>query len=152
MVSWTMHIASTESRIRSTVNLRNEDTSLLSVSKRFCPSNQMSLLTEIIYTDFYFWYRKKGYFGANAMKRVDAGAHFPTPWVFEPAKCPDDRADYCLCRPGKMSQISVLMFFVQALPTSLTRGRYSIDWRLWSWKCTCWHDPHSRPTPPSLSL
>ena len=30
------------------------------------------------------------------MKRVAAGAHIPTPWLFEPAKRPDDRADYCL--------------------------------------------------------
>ena len=29
------------------------------------------------------------------MKRVAAGAHLPTPWLFEPAKRPD-RADYCL--------------------------------------------------------
>ena len=34
--------------------------------------------------------------GANAMKRVAAGAHLPTPWLFESAKRPDDRADYCL--------------------------------------------------------
>ena len=33
--------------------------------------------------------------GTNAMKRVAAGAHLPTPWIFEPAKRPDDRADYC---------------------------------------------------------
>ena len=31
-----------------------------------------------------------------AMKRVAAGVHHPTPWLFEPAKRPDDRADYCL--------------------------------------------------------
>ena len=30
------------------------------------------------------------------MKGVAAGAHLPTPWLFEPAKRPDDRADYCL--------------------------------------------------------
>ena len=30
------------------------------------------------------------------MKRVAAGAHLPTPWLFEAAKRPDDRADYCL--------------------------------------------------------
>ena len=30
------------------------------------------------------------------MKRVAAGAHFPTSWLFEPAKRPDERADYCL--------------------------------------------------------
>ena len=30
------------------------------------------------------------------MKRVAAGAHLPTPWFFESAKRPHDRADYCL--------------------------------------------------------
>ena len=30
------------------------------------------------------------------MKRVAAGAHLPTFWVFEPAKSPDDRVGYCL--------------------------------------------------------
>ena len=35
-------------------------------------------------------------FGAYAMERVAAGAHLPTPWLFEPAKRPDDRADYCV--------------------------------------------------------
>ena len=34
--------------------------------------------------------------GANAVKRVVTGAHLPTPWLLEPAKRPDDRADYCL--------------------------------------------------------
>ena len=37
---------------------------------------------------------EKGKGGANAMKCVAAGAHLPTPWLFEPAKRPDDRADY----------------------------------------------------------
>ena len=37
---------------------------------------------------------KKEKLGTNAMKRVAAGAHLPTPWLFEPAKRPDDRADY----------------------------------------------------------
>ena len=32
---------------------------------------------------------------AHVMKRVDAGAS-PTPWLFEPAKRPDDKADYSL--------------------------------------------------------
>ena len=41
--------------------------------------------------------KEKGKFGANAMKRVAAGAHLSTPWFFEPAKRPGDRADYCLC-------------------------------------------------------
>ena len=39
---------------------------------------------------------KKRKLGTYAMKRVAAGAHLPTPWLFEPAKRPDDRADYCL--------------------------------------------------------
>ena len=30
------------------------------------------------------------------MKRVGAGAHFLTLWLFEPAKRPDDSADYRL--------------------------------------------------------
>ena len=30
------------------------------------------------------------------MKRVAAGAHVATPWRFEPAKRPDDTAEYCL--------------------------------------------------------
>ena len=30
------------------------------------------------------------------MKRVTASAQLPTPWFFEPAKRPDDRAEYCL--------------------------------------------------------
>ena len=33
---------------------------------------------------------------SHAMKRVAAGAHLPTPCLFEPAKCPGDRADYRL--------------------------------------------------------
>ena len=40
--------------------------------------------------------KRKGKLWANAMKRVAAGADLPTPWVFEPTKRPDDRADYCL--------------------------------------------------------
>ena len=30
------------------------------------------------------------------MKRVAAGTHRPTSWLCEPAKRPNDRADYCL--------------------------------------------------------
>ena len=33
----------------------------------------------------------------NAMKRVAAGVHLPTPRLSEPAKCPEDGADLCLC-------------------------------------------------------
>ena len=39
---------------------------------------------------------KEGKLGAHAMKRVAAGAHLPTPWLFEPAERLDDRAVYCL--------------------------------------------------------
>ena len=39
---------------------------------------------------------EKGKLGAYAMKRVATGAHLTTPWLFGPAKRPDDRADYCL--------------------------------------------------------
>ena len=38
----------------------------------------------------------RGKLGTYAMERVAAGAHRPTPWLFEPAKCPDDRGDYCM--------------------------------------------------------
>ena len=41
-------------------------------------------------------YEKKGILWVYAMKRVAVGAHFLTPWVFEPVKRLDDRADYCL--------------------------------------------------------
>ena len=40
--------------------------------------------------------RVKGKLGAYVLNCVAAGAHLPTPWLFEPAKRPDDRADYCL--------------------------------------------------------
>ena len=39
---------------------------------------------------------KKAKLDLYAMKRVAAGAHLPPFWLFEPAKRPDDRADYCL--------------------------------------------------------
>ena len=42
--------------------------------------------------------RKEGKLGAYALKRVAAGAPLPTPWLFEPAKRPDDRAGFCLNR------------------------------------------------------
>ena len=40
--------------------------------------------------------KKFGKFGAHVIKRIAAGVHLPTPWIFEPAKRADDRADYCL--------------------------------------------------------
>ena len=33
---------------------------------------------------------------AYAVKCVAAGVYLPIPWLIEPAKCPHDRADYCL--------------------------------------------------------
>ena len=39
---------------------------------------------------------KKRKLVAYAMERVAASAHLPTDWLFEPAKRPDDRADYYL--------------------------------------------------------
>ena len=45
------------------------------------------------------------------MKRVAAGAHFPTPWVFEHVKSQDDRADYCLdCSFLPMCKYHVFVF------------------------------------------
>ena len=41
-----------------------------------------------------------GEVGSYAMKRVAAGAHLPTPSLFEPAKRPDDRADSLLQAPS----------------------------------------------------
>ena len=41
------------------------------------------------------WGERKRKFGPYALKRVAAGAHLPTPWLFELAKRPHDRADYC---------------------------------------------------------
>ena len=40
--------------------------------------------------------RKKSKVGAYDLKRLAAGAHLPTPRLFEPAERPVDRADYCL--------------------------------------------------------
>ena len=42
------------------------------------------------------------------MKRVAADAHLPTPGLFEPAKRPDYRADYCLdCSSLPKHQVNV---------------------------------------------
>ena len=51
----------------------------------------IEILTQIRYIG-----KRKENLGANAVKRVAAAAHLPTPWLFEPAKRADDRADYCL--------------------------------------------------------
>ena len=51
----------------------------------------------------------KGKLGTYAMKRVAAGAYIPTPWLFEPAKRPDDRADYCLDRRFFQNDICAIL-------------------------------------------
>ena len=48
--------------------------------------------------------------GANAMKRVAAGAHLQTPWLFKLAKRPDDRADYWLGRRSAEIPVSKFVF------------------------------------------
>ena len=48
----------------------------------------------------------QGTLGPYATKRVAAGAHLPTSWVFEPAN-PDDRADYRLHFISTRSRSSV---------------------------------------------
>ena len=50
--------------------------------------------------------------GAHAIKRVAARAHLPTPWLFEPAKRPDDRADYCLGLPQTTDRMKVVLIFI----------------------------------------
>ena len=45
---------------------------------------------------------------AYAMNRVAAGAHLPSPWLFEPAKRPDDRTDYCLDNSRLLLKITVV--------------------------------------------
>ena len=43
---------------------------------------------------------------AHAIKRVAAGAHLPTPWLFQLAKCSDDKANYFLEFIETISKIS----------------------------------------------
>ena len=48
------------------------------------------------------------------MKRVAAGAHLPTPWLFEPVKRPDDRTDYFLgCSFLPQCKHQVLVFTLE---------------------------------------
>ena len=48
------------------------------------------------------------------MKRVASGAHLSTPWLFEPAERPDDRADYCLdCSFLPQCKHQVLVFTLE---------------------------------------
>ena len=41
------------------------------------------------------------------MKRAAAGAHLLTHWRFEPAKRPEDRADYCFAKQGRRTKKNV---------------------------------------------
>ena len=52
------------------------------------------------------------------MERVAAGTHFPTPWLFEPAKRSEDKTDYCL---GSST-------FLPLLQASGTRFYTWVDW------------------------
>ena len=48
------------------------------------------------------------------MKRVAAGAHLPSPWLFEPAKRPDDRTDYFPgCSFLQLCEHQLLVFTVE---------------------------------------
>ena len=40
--------------------------------------------------------RRKMKVGVYSLNGVTAGAHLPTPWLYEPANRPGDKADYCL--------------------------------------------------------
>ena len=69
---------------------------------------------------------EKGKLGANAMKRVAASDHLPTTWLFDPAKRPDDRADYCLdwCfLPQCKHQVLVFTRMEWGAPYGRTYGR-----------------------------
>ena len=54
------------------------------------------------------WWKGEGKFGAHAMKRVAAGAHLSTSWLFEPAKRPDDRTRD---REVSSSKLACVIFF-----------------------------------------
>ena len=54
------------------------------------------------------------------MKRVGARAHLPTPWLFEPAKCPDDRAEHYL-------GLFLYAFLIQAPRLFVITGWSSLD-------------------------
>ena len=47
------------------------------------------------------------------MKRVAAGAHLSTLWLFDPAKRPDDRSDYCLQFPPLVQAPRTRFFTVE---------------------------------------
>ena len=55
-----------------------------------------NLVTHSVTTECGALHAGKRKLGANALKRVAAGAHLPTRWLFQPAKRPDDRTDHCL--------------------------------------------------------
>ena len=65
------------------------------------------------------------------MKRVAAGAHLPTTWLFKPAKRPDDKADYCLdngCGGCKLRSLNVLKWYQKFARTyKARRNEYFIS-------------------------
>ena len=87
--------------------------------------------------------RKKGKLGAYAIKRVAAGAHLPTPWLCEPTKRPDDRADYCL----DCSFLTLRKHRVETFSKSWFHVNFSMPLR---WSLTIMDSRHnwlsSRPT------
>ena len=59
-------------------------------------------------------YDKEGKLGTYARQGVAAGAHLPTPLLFERAKRPDERADYCLyCSFLPQCKHQILVFTVE---------------------------------------
>ena len=54
------------------------------------------------------WEEKKQIWRKRKFGYVVAGAHLSTSWLFEPAKRPDDRADYCRIHNSELSSSSVI--------------------------------------------
>ena len=67
--------------------------------------------------------------GANAMEHVAAGAHLPTLWLFERAKHPDDRADYCLERRLLPGETTTAWRDDYCLERRLLPGETTTTWR-----------------------
>ena len=78
--------------------------------ERFSVNHYLDLFWGLFYVSLFVWDARitnafiacwciligKGKLGAYAMKRIAAGAHLPTSWIFDPTKRPDDRTNYCL--------------------------------------------------------
>ena len=79
-------------------DLRNYLQQLREKVRNYYCVDRIPLAASMLISLFFLFLNRgeKGKFEAYAMQRVAAGAHLPTHWLFEPAKLPDDRADYCL--------------------------------------------------------